>query len=67
MDISCWIVGIDGDHIVLPLCPRPFPIFIHHVKEEGADPDVVIRLTTFYNLNVSLVEQLHRKSRKTFC
>jgi len=29
-----------------------FPIFIRHVKEEGADPDVVVRLTTFYNLNV---------------
>jgi len=29
-----------------------FPPFIRHVKEEGADPDVVIRLTTFYNLNV---------------
>ncbi|KIM82405.1 hypothetical protein PILCRDRAFT_461398 [Piloderma croceum F 1598] len=29
-----------------------FPIFIHHVKEEGADPDVVVRLTTFYNLNM---------------
>lgn len=32
-----------------------FPIFIHHVKEEGADPDVVVRLTTFYNLNASRV------------
>jgi len=30
-----------------------FPIFIRHVKEEGADPDVVFRLTTFYDLNVS--------------
>jgi len=29
-----------------------FPIFIRHVKQEGADPAVVIRLTTFYNLNV---------------
>lgn len=30
-----------------------FPIFIRHVKAEGADPDVVVRLSTFYNLNVS--------------
>jgi len=29
-----------------------FPIFIRHVKEEGADPDVVVRLATFYDLNV---------------
>lgn len=30
-----------------------FPGFIRHVKSEGADPDVVIRLATFYQLNVS--------------
>lgn len=30
-----------------------FPIFIRHVKAEGADPSVVVRLSTFYNLNVS--------------
>ncbi|KAF7980123.1 hypothetical protein HWV62_39547 [Athelia sp. TMB] len=29
-----------------------FPIFIRHVKAEGAEPDVVVRLFTFYNLNV---------------
>jgi len=31
-----------------------FPGFLQHVKEEGAKPDVVVRLTTFYHLNVSL-------------
>ncbi|KAI0350635.1 hypothetical protein OH77DRAFT_1061049 [Trametes cingulata] len=28
-----------------------FPKFIRHVKEEGADPTVVVRLATFYQLN----------------
>ncbi|RPD69006.1 hypothetical protein L226DRAFT_563597 [Lentinus tigrinus ALCF2SS1-7] len=28
-----------------------FPRFIRHVKAEGADPTVVVRLATFYNLN----------------
>ncbi|KAH9846502.1 hypothetical protein C2E23DRAFT_890820 [Lenzites betulinus] len=28
-----------------------FPKFIHHVKSEGADPSVVVRLATFYQLN----------------
>jgi hypothetical protein len=41
-----------------------FPIFIRHVKEEGADPDVVVRLTTFYNLNVSWVHRTARPSIK---
>lgn len=30
-----------------------FPGFIHYVKEGGAEPDVVVRLATFYHLNVS--------------
>ena len=30
-----------------------FPRFIRHVKSEGADPSVVVRLATFYQLNVS--------------
>jgi hypothetical protein len=29
-----------------------FPSFFRHVKAEGADPDVVVRLATFYELNV---------------
>lgn len=29
-----------------------FPKFIKHVKAEGADPTVVVRLATFYQLNV---------------
>ncbi|EIN06437.1 hypothetical protein PUNSTDRAFT_105437 [Punctularia strigosozonata HHB-11173 SS5] len=29
-----------------------FPVFLAHVKSEGADPDVVVRLTTFSQLNV---------------
>jgi hypothetical protein len=31
-----------------------FPVFIQQVKQGGAAPDVVVRLTTFYNLNVSV-------------
>jgi hypothetical protein len=29
-----------------------FPTFLRHVKAEGADPVVVVRLATFYELNV---------------
>lgn len=29
-----------------------FPSFIRHVKAGGAEPDVVVRLATFYQLNV---------------
>ncbi|KAH9980665.1 hypothetical protein BJV74DRAFT_97502 [Russula compacta] len=29
-----------------------FPVFFRHVKAEGADPDVVVRLATFYELNL---------------
>jgi hypothetical protein len=29
-----------------------FPVFLRHVKAEGADPVVVVRLATFYELNV---------------
>ncbi|TFK44980.1 hypothetical protein BDQ12DRAFT_673903 [Crucibulum laeve] len=32
-----------------------FPGFIRHVKAEGAEPDVVVRLTTFYQLNCTRV------------
>lgn len=31
-----------------------FPMFLKHVKSEGADPNVVVQLHTFYQLNVSL-------------
>lgn len=31
-----------------------FPKFINHVKSEGAEPTVVVRLATFYQLNVSI-------------
>ena len=30
-----------------------FPRFILYVKDGGAEPDVVVRLATFYSLNVS--------------
>ncbi|KAH9922120.1 uncharacterized protein B0H18DRAFT_1019215 [Fomitopsis serialis] len=32
-----------------------FPRFIRHVKSEGADPTVVVRLATFYQLNLARV------------
>lgn len=32
-----------------------FPRFIKHVKSEGADPTVVVRLATFYQLNLARV------------
>lgn len=31
-----------------------FPKFISHVKSEGAEPTVVVRLATFYQLNVRI-------------
>lgn len=36
-----------------------FPRFIRHVKAEGADPTVVVRLATFYQLNVSFFSVLY--------
>ena len=35
-----------------------FPHFIQQVKGEGAEPTVVVRLITFYQLNVSLLASL---------
>ena len=35
-----------------------FPHFIQQVKGEGAEPTVVVRLITFYQLNVSLFTSL---------
>lgn len=29
-----------------------FPVFLRHVIAEGADPVVIVRLATFYELNV---------------
>ncbi|KAH9067523.1 hypothetical protein EDB87DRAFT_1552329 [Lactarius vividus] len=29
-----------------------FPVFLRHVKAEGAAPDIVVRLATFYELNL---------------
>ena len=29
-----------------------FPAFLRHVKREGAEPDVVVRLSMFYEMNV---------------
>lgn len=37
-----------------------FPGFIRHVKSEGAEPDVVVRLATFYQLNVSYFLKMPR-------
>jgi len=35
-----------------------FPAFIRHVREGGAEPDIVVRLAIFYSLNVSNSFQL---------
>lgn len=32
-----------------------FPAFLRHVKAEGAQPDVVVRLSTFFELNVRVL------------
>jgi hypothetical protein len=32
-----------------------FPGFIRRVKQEGAEPEVVVRLTTFYQLNITRI------------
>jgi hypothetical protein len=38
-----------------------FPTFLRHVKAEGADPVVVVRLATFYELNVGSFPLLIRR------
>jgi hypothetical protein len=39
-----------------------FPVFLRHVKSEGADPVVVVRLATFYELNVGpFLLLIHRR------
>ncbi|KAG5636423.1 hypothetical protein H0H81_008133 [Sphagnurus paluster] len=39
-----------------------FPWFIRHVKAEGAEPDVVVRLATFYQLNIFFPRSITRES-----
>lgn len=43
-----------------------FPGFIRHVKSEGADPDVVVRLATFFNLNVRRLSSHFMRDRCSY-
>lgn len=56
LDAYIFLVGSSGSTCTT-LCFLyviwEFPRFLKHVKAEGADPVVVVRLATFYNLNVS--------------
>lgn len=40
-----------------------FPAFLRRVKNEGAEPEVVVRLSTFHELNVSAIAHLACMSR----
>jgi hypothetical protein len=37
-----------------------FPAFLRHVRDEGASPDVIVRLAGFYELNVRVPFPPHR-------
>lgn len=54
-DAYIFLVGASGS-TVTTICFLyvlwRFPGFIAHVKAEGAEPTVVVRLATFYQLNV---------------
>lgn len=39
-----------------------FPAFLRHVKAEGAQPDVVVRLSTFFELNVRVLSRIFEPS-----
>ena len=59
-DAYIFLVGASGSTVTtlvfLHVLWR-FPKFIKHVKTEGADPAVVVRLATFYQLNVSVMNR----------
>lgn len=44
-------------------CSFVFPRFLDTVKSAGGAPEVVIRLTTFHDLNVSRMSRLTRSLR----
>ncbi|KAI0343597.1 hypothetical protein BDW22DRAFT_1328524 [Trametopsis cervina] len=55
--LDAWIFlvgssGSTGTTICFLYVLFRFPAFVKHVKGEGADPSVVVRLTTFYTLNL---------------
>jgi hypothetical protein len=49
MDIFRWYTELI---VIFIFVLVRFPTFLRHVKAEGAAPNVVVRLTTFYELNV---------------
>ncbi|THH29039.1 hypothetical protein EUX98_g5150 [Antrodiella citrinella] len=57
-DAYIFLVGASGS-TVTTICFLyvlwHFPAFIAHVKAEGADPTVVVRLATFYQLNLARI------------
>lgn len=55
MDAYIFLAGSSGSlstTLVFLYVLWRFPRFIRHVKAEGADPSVVVRLTTFLYFNV---------------
>ncbi|KAF8910876.1 hypothetical protein CPB85DRAFT_1435138 [Mucidula mucida] len=52
MDISVRVVSRAATTVGFLYVIARFPSFIRRVKAEGAKPDVVVRLSTFYTLNV---------------
>ena len=57
MEIDAWIflvgtLSSSTTNVVFIYVLIRFPTFLRHVKAEGAAPEVVVRLATFYELNV---------------
>ncbi|KAI0264119.1 hypothetical protein BC834DRAFT_270942 [Gloeopeniophorella convolvens] len=57
LTIDAWIFLVGGcsstvTNVLFLYVLVRFPSFLRHVKGEGADPDVVVRLSTFYELNL---------------
>jgi hypothetical protein len=57
LQVDAWIflvgaLGSSATNVLFILILIRFPSFFRRVKAEGADPDVVVRLSTFYELNV---------------
>ena len=57
MDAWLFLIGSAGataTNITFIYVLIKFPAFLRHVKAEGAEPDVVVRLSSFYEYNVCI-------------
>lgn len=57
MDAWLFLIGSAGataTNVAFIYVLVRFPAFLRHVKAEGAEPDVVVRLSSFYEYNVCM-------------